>query len=61
QLHQPNFTIRLHAGTPQEFLDHAVGSIACGNGMPQVLNDAVIIQHLRHSSSGGTGLYRCRL
>ena len=27
QLHQPNFTVRLHAGTPQEFLNHAVGSI----------------------------------
>ena len=46
QLHQPNFTVRLHAGTPQEFLDHVIGSIACGNGMPQVLNDDCIVSGL---------------
>ena len=46
RLNQPNFTVRLHEGTPKEFLDKVVESIGCGNGMPQVLNDACIIPSL---------------
>lgn len=46
QLPQPNFTLRLHRETPQELLDGAVRVIARGNGMPQVLNDEVIIPAL---------------
>lgn len=34
RLNQPNFTVRLHEGTPKEFLDKVVESIGCGNGMP---------------------------
>ncbi len=46
-MHQPNFTVRLHKGTPPEFLDQVVESISCGNGMPQILNDELIIRSLR--------------
>lgn len=46
RLHQPNFTVRLHENTPKEFLSRVVESISCGNGMPQVLNDACIIPSL---------------
>lgn len=46
RLHQPNFTVRLHENTPKEFLAKVVESIGCGNGMPQVLNDACIIPSL---------------
>lgn len=46
RLHQPNFTVRLHANTPQEFLDQVVESISCGNGMPQLLNDECIVPSL---------------
>ena len=46
QLHQPNFTVRLHQNTPQPFWDQVVESIACGNGMPQILNDDCIIPSL---------------
>jgi len=46
QLPQPNFTMRLHKGTPLELLDAAVRVIARGNGMPQVLNDELIIPAL---------------
>jgi formate C-acetyltransferase len=46
RLQQPNFTARLHRDMPAEFLDRVVESIACGNGMPQVLNDELIIDSL---------------
>ncbi len=42
-LHQPNFTVRLHKDSPVDLLKTTVHSIATGNGMPQVLNDDVII------------------
>lgn len=49
RLHQPNFTVRLHKNTPREFLERTVESISCGNGMPQVLNDGLIVESLlRH-------------
>ncbi len=46
QLNQPNFTARLHKDTPKEFLDLVIESISCGNGMPQILNDEVIVRSL---------------
>lgn len=45
-LHQPNFTVRLHKNTSEEFYNETVSSIANGNGMPQVLNDEIIIPAL---------------
>ena len=46
QLPQPNFTLRLHKETPSDLLTAAVRVIACGNGMPQLLNDELIIPAL---------------
>ena len=40
---QPNLSIRIHAGSPQEFLAAAAFVIGKGSGMPQVFNDEVII------------------
>jgi len=40
---QPNLSIRIHAGSPQEFLRAAAFVIGKGSGMPQVFNDEVII------------------
>ena len=42
-LNQPNFTVRLHKNTPDAFLTKVVESISGGNGMPQILNDELII------------------
>ena len=46
QLPQPNFTLRLHKETPADLLAAAVQVIARGNGMPQLLNDELIIPAL---------------
>ncbi|MGE4484807.1 MAG: formate C-acetyltransferase/glycerol dehydratase family glycyl radical enzyme [Oscillospiraceae bacterium] len=46
RLNQPNFTVRLHRDTPQDFLEKVVESISGGNGMPQLLNDECIIPSL---------------
>ncbi len=46
QLPQPNFTVRLHKETPSDLLAETVRVIARGNGMPQVLNDELIIPAL---------------
>ena len=40
---QPNLSIRIHAGSPDEFLRAASFVIGKGSGMPQVFNDEVII------------------
>ncbi len=42
-LTQPNLSIRIHAGSPQEFLEAAAFVIGKGSGMPQVFNDEVIV------------------
>jgi formate C-acetyltransferase len=42
-LTQPNLSIRLHANSPEEFLQAAAFVIGRGSGMPQVFNDEVII------------------
>ncbi len=46
RLQQPNFTARLHKDTPKEFLDLVIESISSGNGMPQILNDDLIVRSL---------------
>ncbi len=40
---QPNLSIRIHDGSPDEFLRAAAFVIGKGSGMPQVFNDEVII------------------
>jgi len=45
-LQQPNFSVRLHKHTPDDFLSAVVNVISKGNGMPQVLNDEVIVPGL---------------
>jgi pyruvate formate-lyase/glycerol dehydratase family glycyl radical enzyme len=42
-LPQPNFSVRLHKHTPQDFLVTAVRVISMGSGMPQLFNDEVIV------------------
>jgi formate C-acetyltransferase len=40
---QPNLSIRIHAASPDEFLQASAFVIGKGSGMPQVFNDEVII------------------
>ncbi len=47
-LTQPNLSIRIHEGSPQEFLMAAASVIGRGGGMPQVFNDEVIIPGQLH-------------
>ena len=42
-LPQPNLSVRLHANSPQEFLEEVARVIGKGSGMPQVFNDESII------------------
>ncbi len=42
-LTQPNLSVRVHAGSPQELLEAAAFVIGKGSGMPQIFNDEVII------------------
>ncbi len=42
-LTQPNLSIRIHRGSPLDFLKAAAFVIGKGSGMPQVFNDEVII------------------
>ena len=56
-LNQPNFTVRLHKNTPDAFLAKVVESISGGNGMPQILNDELIIPSLLNK---GFPLYLAR-
>jgi formate C-acetyltransferase len=42
-LTQPNLSIRVHANSPDDFLETAAYVISRGSGMPQVFNDEVII------------------
>ena len=43
QLPQPNFSVRLHKGTPQDFLIAVARVISIGSGMPQLFNDEVVV------------------
>jgi len=56
-LNQPNFTVRLHKDSPDAFLDRVTEAIDNGNGMPQILNDEVIIPGLQRL---GIGLEKAR-
>ena len=42
-LTQPNLSVRVHAGSPQELLEAAAFVISKGSGMPQIFNDEVIV------------------
>ena len=46
-LPQPNLSVRLHRGSPQEFLLEVARVIGLGSGMPQVFNDESVIPALR--------------
>lgn len=48
QLPQPNFSVRLHENTPQDFLLTVARVISKGGGMPQLFNDEVIIPAYEH-------------
>ncbi len=45
-LMQPNFSVRLHKNTPEDFLQAVVEAIKVGNGMPQIDNDEAFIPAL---------------
>jgi formate C-acetyltransferase len=45
-LMQPNFSVRLHMKTPHGFLIKVCEAIKMGNGMPQILNDEVVVPAL---------------
>lgn len=45
-LSEPNFYIRLHKGTPKEFLERALQVVNLGFGMPAFVNDEVIVESL---------------
>jgi len=46
-LPQPNLSVRLHSGSPQEFLVEVARVIGMGSGMPQVFNDESVIPALQ--------------
>jgi pyruvate formate-lyase/glycerol dehydratase family glycyl radical enzyme len=45
-LMQPNFSARMHANSPHEYLMAVAEAIKLGNGMPQITNDDVFITAL---------------
>lgn len=45
-LPQPNLSVRLHEGTPQDILREAVKTVALGSGMPQFFNDKSVVPAL---------------
>jgi formate C-acetyltransferase len=45
-LKEPNLSIRLHKGTPEELLIRALEVIRLGSGLPQIINDEAIIPSL---------------
>jgi pyruvate formate-lyase/glycerol dehydratase family glycyl radical enzyme len=45
-LPQPNLSLRLHKGTNDKLLKHAIRVVAKGSGMPQFFNDEAIIDYL---------------
>ena len=48
-LMQPNFSVRLHNGSPYAFLRAAVEAIKLGNGMPQLVNDEMFVPALMNA------------
>ncbi len=47
QLAQPNLSVRLHDGAPDDFVNESSRIISLGTGMPQVFNDESIIPALQ--------------
>ncbi|TAM37182.1 hypothetical protein EPN54_05280 [bacterium] len=45
-LKEPNLSLRLHKGTPQALVDSALEVVRLGSGLPQFINDDVIIPSL---------------
>ncbi len=45
-LMQPNFSVRMHKNTPEDFLQSVIEAIKVGNGMPQIDNDEAFIPAL---------------
>lgn len=45
-LPQPNLSVRLHEGTPDDLLTESVRVVARGSGMPQFFNDASVVPAL---------------
>jgi formate C-acetyltransferase len=43
---QPNFSVRMHMGTPYEFITKVCEIISGGGGLPQIMNDEVYIPAL---------------
>jgi len=63
-LPQPNLSVRLHAGTPEWFLDKCSQVIGKGSGMPQVFNDecvvpALIAQGIEETDAYDYGIVGC--
>lgn len=61
---QPNLTARLHANSPELFIDFCARVIGHGSGMPQIVNDESIIPALehagvRHEDASNYGLVGC--
>lgn len=46
RLSEPNFYVRVHPGTPRDFLDEALKVVRLGFGMPAFVNDEVIVPAL---------------
>ena len=46
RLSEPNFYVRVHPGTPQDFLEEALKVMRLGFGMPAFVNDGVIVPSL---------------
>jgi formate C-acetyltransferase len=47
-LPQPNFSARLHEGSPEDFVQECARVIGLGSGMPQVFNDESIVPALEN-------------
>ncbi len=45
-LAQPNFSVRLHNRSPQEFKIKVIETVKCGSGMPQMVSDEIFIPSL---------------
>ncbi|MEI8132032.1 MAG: formate C-acetyltransferase/glycerol dehydratase family glycyl radical enzyme [Leptolinea sp.] len=46
RLSEPNFYVRLHKGTPQDFLSESLKVVGLGFGIPAFVNDEVIVDSL---------------
>jgi pyruvate formate-lyase/glycerol dehydratase family glycyl radical enzyme len=46
RLKEPNLSVRIHPGTPERFMLSVLEVIRLGGGLPQLINDAVIVDAL---------------